>query len=135
MYAFVKTCRSHLGHISTHFKCERFIALVYSTAEHCVPVWSCSAHAKMLDISINSSLRTIPASDLPLLTFNVPAHLRHDTATIQLAKKYSRPDYLLKHFLKHSATKRMKFRHPFTRVSSDLMDSLKQNETTSSWIH
>ena len=114
------------------------LALVNSTAEYCTPVWLLSAHTKLLDTSINSALCTIMgclkptlASHLPLLACIAPAYLRHDTATSKLAEKYSRPD----HHLKHSTTKRLKFHCPFARAASDLMDFLKQEETTSSWIH
>ena len=35
------------------------LALVYSTAEYCAPVWARSAHSKQLDVPINEALRVI----------------------------------------------------------------------------
>ena len=118
------------------------LAFVHNTTECCAPVRSRSAHTKLLNTSINSALHTItgclkptPASHLPLLACIALAHLRRDAATIKLAKKYSRPDHHLKHLLAHSATKRLKSRRSFARAASDLINFLKQGETTSSRIH
>ena len=70
-----------------------------------------------------------------IATTSVEFSINNILCTIRLAKKYSRPDHHLKHFLKHSATRRVKSRRPFARAASDLMDSIKQVETISSWIH
>ena len=51
------------------------LALVYSTAEYCAPVWSHSAHARLLDRPINDALRMVteclkptPTEYLPVLS-------------------------------------------------------------------
>ena len=90
------------------------LALVYSTAEYGTRVWSRSAYKKLSDISINSALRTItgcfkptPAFHLALLACIAPAFIRVTQLSIKLAKKYSGPNYDLKHLLEHNATKRI----------------------------
>ena len=41
------------------------LALCYSAAEYCAPVWSCSAHTSRVDVQLNSTMRLI--SGTPLL--------------------------------------------------------------------
>ena len=105
-------------------------------------MWLRSAHTKLLDISIISALRKItwclkptPASHLPLLACIAPAHLRRDADSIKLAKKYSRSDYHQNHVLENCAIKRLKSQRPFPEATTNLMNTLKQDETTISWIH
>ena len=35
------------------------LALCYSAAEYCAPVWSCSAHTSQVDVQLNSTMRLI----------------------------------------------------------------------------
>ena len=70
------------------------LALCYSTAEYCAPVWSRSSHAKLVDVQLNTSMRTItgtlrptPLPWLPVLS-NIPSpHLRRQEATAKLLAK------------------------------------------------
>ncbi len=59
------------------------LALCYSTAEYCSPVWSRSSHTKLVDVQLNTSMRTItgtlhstPLPWLPVLSNIPPPHLR-----------------------------------------------------------
>jgi len=53
------------------------LALCYSAAEYCAPVWSCSAHTSQVDVQLNSTMRLIsgtlrstPLPWLPVLSNN-----------------------------------------------------------------
>jgi len=47
------------------------LALCYSAAEYCAPVWSCSAHTSQVDVQLNSTMRlisgTLRSTPLPWL--------------------------------------------------------------------
>ena len=40
------------------------LALCYSAAEYCAPVWSCSAHTSQVDVQLNSTMRPIVVSSV-----------------------------------------------------------------------
>lgn len=70
------------------------LALVYSTAEYCCPVWSHSSHVKMVDTTLNHCLRTItgtikstPVPWLSVLANILPPHIRRDAALAREMKK------------------------------------------------
>jgi len=63
------------------------IALVHSTAEHCVPGWCRSAHNRLIDPVINDAfrivtgcLRSTPVDNLPILAGIEPTELRRNGA-------------------------------------------------------
>lgn len=63
------------------------LALVYSTAEYCAPVWYRSAHTYKVDVQLNRVMRTItgtlrptPTPWLPVLANIAPPHLRRTQA-------------------------------------------------------
>ena len=67
--------------------------LVFSAVEHCTPVWS-HHHVKKLDVTLNSTLRTIsgtlqatPVNQLPILADISPASIRREAATLALSRK------------------------------------------------
>jgi len=79
------------------------LALVHSTAEYCTPVWCRSAHTRLIDPTINDALRTLtgclrptPADNLPILAGIQPAELRHNGATLSLARHAMEPGHLLR---------------------------------------
>lgn len=70
------------------------LALVYSTAEYCCPVWGHSSHAKRVDTTINNCLRTItgcikstPVPWLSVLANIPPPNIRRDAALAREARK------------------------------------------------
>jgi len=71
-----------------------FIALCYSAAEYCAPVWSRSAYTSQVDVQLNSTmhlisgtLRSTPLPWLPVLSnIELPA-LRRKAATDKLVQK------------------------------------------------
>lgn len=66
------------------------LALTYSVAEYCAPVWANSAHVNKIDVQLNSAMRTIsgavkstPIQWLPLLCNIAPPNLRRMNSLLQ----------------------------------------------------
>ncbi len=77
------------------------LALCYSAAEYCAPVWSRSSHTKLVDVQLNMSMRIItgtlrstPLPWLPVLSNIPPPHLRRQEATAKLLTKVYANDKL-----------------------------------------
>jgi len=69
-------------------------ALCYSSAEYCTPVRSRSSHTKLIDVQLNTAMRTItgtlrptPLPWLPVLSNIASPHLQRDEATTKLLVK------------------------------------------------
>ena len=98
------------------------LALVYSTAEYCAPVWCRSAHTRLIDPIINNALRTVsgclrptPTDYLPVLAGIPPAQLRRRQATLRLARRALEPSHLLHQKITSSVSRqshRLKSGHP-----------------------
>ena len=79
------------------------LSLVYSTVEYCAPVWSRSAHTRLIDSVLNDALRIVtgclrptPTDYLPILAGIQPAGLRRRGATLSLANRATlNPDHIL----------------------------------------
>jgi len=70
------------------------LALVYSAAEYCAPVWVRSAHTKKVDVELNSTMRIISGCVrstkvqwLPVLSNIVPTEIRRYAATVKLLQQ------------------------------------------------
>ena len=70
------------------------LALCYSTAEYCSPVWARSPYTKLIDVQLNESMRIVsgalrptPLPWLPVLSHITPPHIRRMAATNQLLSK------------------------------------------------
>ena len=66
------------------------LALVYSTAEYCAPVWLNSVHTSKIDVQLNNALRIITGTVkstqlqwLPVLANIAPAKLRREAAAVR----------------------------------------------------
>jgi len=77
------------------------LALFYSAAEYCAPVWSRSAHTSQVDVLLNSTMRLIsgtlrstPFPWLPVLSNIEPPALRRNAATDRLVEKIVKGDSL-----------------------------------------
>jgi len=75
------------------------LALCYSAAEYCAPVWSRSAHTSQVDVQLNSTMRLIPGTLrstplpwLPVLSNIEPPALRRKAATDKLVEKIVKHD-------------------------------------------
>ena len=78
------------------------LALVYSTAEYCAPVWCRSAHCRNIDTVIHGALRTVtgclrptPLDNLSVLAGIQPPEFRREEATLSLARRALNPDNLI----------------------------------------
>jgi len=70
------------------------LALCFSVADYCAPVWCRGTHTKLVDIQLNSAIRTISASImstpvpwLPVLSNIVPAAIRRLSASVKAMDK------------------------------------------------
>jgi hypothetical protein len=96
------------------------IALCYSVAEYCAPVWSRSAHTNLVDVQLNSTMRLItgtlrptPLPWLPVLANIAPPPLRRSAATDRLVAKVSEHEaWGLYSDLHNPPPYRLKSRHP-----------------------
>ena len=111
------------------------LSLVYSTAEHCAPVWCRSAHTRVIDSVLNDALRIVtgclrptPTDHLSILLDIQPAELRRMGATLSLAYRGSLgPDYILYGVLSGSSdTRQVKLgsRRPFVPAVRNFLDNL-----------
>ena len=113
------------------------LSLVYSTAEHCAPVWCRSVHIRLIDSVINDALRIVtgclrptPSVYLPVLSGIQPAELRRQGATLSLANRSSLdPDHILHgqfHESQDVCRERLKSRRSFVPAARKLLDSLSE---------
>ena len=117
------------------------LALVYAPAEYCAPAWSRSKNTKLLDVSINSTLRTItgcvqatPTELLPALAGIPPADLRQQAATLALAQRALEPNHILHHVINRDQEEpRLKSRRPFAPCAKELLSSVSPTETKADW--
>ncbi|UYV68475.1 hypothetical protein LAZ67_5004422 [Cordylochernes scorpioides] len=70
------------------------LALIFSTAEYCAPVWEGSCHTKLIDTQLNSTLRIITGvcqptriDWLPVLAHISPPELRRKEATKKIGNQ------------------------------------------------
>ena len=98
-------CQIEMG---SQCSCSRnsCLALVYSTAEYCAPVWCFSVHTHIIDMAINDTLhivtgclRPTPLDNLPILAGIQPAELRRRQARLSLSCPALASDHLLYHKL------------------------------------
>ena len=98
------------------------IALVYSVAAYCVPVWGRCAHVQHIDTQLNISMRTgscalrpTHINWLPVLCNIEPTQIRRDRATLQEYKKAQQlSDRVpIKEILREPPMSRLRSRRPF----------------------
>lgn len=109
------------------------IALVYSVAEYCSPVWMNSAHVSKIDSQLNVTMRMItgtirstPINWLPVLCNIAPPSLRRSVALLREYKKLTNNDALPIHadFLTFQNISRLKSRRPTIKTAMDLTASV-----------
>ena len=78
------------------------LALCYSVAEYCSPVWSQSHHCKMLDTSLNKCMRLVsgsikstPTTLLPVLCGIEPPDIRRDRNILKLRERAMKDSHLI----------------------------------------
>ena len=121
------------------------IALVYSVAEYCVPVWGRCAHVQHIDTQLNIAMRTVSGAlrptninCLPVLSSIEPPQIRRDRATLLEYKKAQQlTDRVpIKEILREPPMSRLRSRRPFV-IEAARLANLKQTEQETweqSWI-
>ena len=118
-------------------------ALVFPAAEYCAPVWSRSPHAKMVDVAIISSLRTIsgchkptPMFQLPVLAGIAPAGLRRKAATLALARKPVKHDWHILHDTTSNEVPpcRLKSRKPYNKEAQEMLSVIPEDRSKDAWL-
>ncbi|UYV85123.1 hypothetical protein LAZ67_X004632 [Cordylochernes scorpioides] len=120
------------------------LALIFSTAEYCAPVWEGSCHTKLIDTQLNSTLRIITGvcqptriDWLPVLAHISPPELRRKEATKKMYQKLlDSPDLEINPILQSPPKHRLKSRNPiWSRGNQLLSQNFNISEAwTNSWI-
>ena len=119
------------------------LALVYSAAEYCAPVWCRSSHTKKVDTGLNSAMRTVsgclratPVNHLTILSGIAPPTLRREVAVLALSRKaQANEDHLLHRMLQERPTRaRLKSRRPLSQEAHHLSDLAPPGVTKQSWL-
>lgn len=106
-------CHANVLHTSA-------LALVYSVADYCAPVWARSAHCKKVDVQLNNTMRIItgPVRStqldwLPVLSNIAPPDLRRQVQTESMILKLSNyPDLPVQIDIANHLPKRLRSRKP-----------------------
>ena len=106
------------------------MAICYSVAEYCCPVWRHSAHVKLVDTRLNHTMRLISGTLkptqlpwLPVLAKIAPRHLRRKAAADTfLSKVELHPDWPIYSDIFNPPNLRLQSRHPLWRdkVQTDI---------------
>ena len=88
------------------------LALCYSAAEYCSPVWSQSHHSHKVNVALNECLRLVsgcikstPTDILPVLCGNEPADIRRDKNISEFCNHvFSEEDHILNNLITHPLT-------------------------------
>ncbi len=98
------------------------LALVFSVAEYCCPVWINSAHVQKIDAQLNLSMRIVtgtikstPTPWLPVLSNIVPPHIRRQNTTLNFWNKFNSfpNDFQILSYIPDNKIPRLKSRKPF----------------------
>ena len=122
------------------------LALIYSAAEYCAPVWSRSAHTRLIDKTINDALclvtgclRPTPTDNLFVLSGITPTELRRKRATRFLACRAQEPGHLLHDRLMshiYGGYRQLKSRHPFVPAAPQLLrDASELGTSAERWAN
>lgn len=107
------------------------LALVYSTAEYCAPVWLNSSHTDKIDIQLNSAMRIItgclkptPLPWPPVLANIIPPEARRKEALVNIVRKHEGTNNsMLSLMIKTIPKVRLKFRKPSYITGKALLNS------------
>ncbi|XP_060518350.1 uncharacterized protein LOC132697064 [Cylas formicarius] len=122
-----KLCGTTWGSNASTLRCSA-LGLVYSTAEYCAPVWLNSAHTRLVDTQLNTTMRLIsgtikstPTQWLPLLSFIPPPELRRQNALLKTFKKIqNNPNLPIQNEIANANRNRLRSRNPPTRTAEEL---------------
>jgi len=89
--------------------CTSALALCYSTAEYCAPVWARTSHTKLIDVQLNESMRIVSGAlcptPLPRLPVLISPH----------------------HFLSHQANGSNKSTSQFSTITLPLISDIESH--------
>lgn len=96
------------------------LALCYSVAEYCAPVWRNSVHTSLVDVQLNNTMRTIAGAVrctrtdwLPVLCNIAPPDIRREVATSGMVVRLRhKPELPLLSDIDFHPRQRLKSRHP-----------------------
>ena len=96
------------------------LALCYSVAEYCAPVWRNSAHTNLVDVQLNNTMSTITGAVrctrtdwLQVLSSIAPAEIRREVATSRtILRARGKPDLPLLADIDFHPRPRLKSRRP-----------------------
>lgn len=120
------------------------LALVYSVAEYCAPVWLNSAHTQKIDVQLNQTMRiitgtikTTPLRWLPILSNIAPPGLRRTAALVREHRKIAANERLPIHqdipYIGQER-QRLKSRRPPIRTARETDDEFEINrDWTERW--
>jgi hypothetical protein len=114
------------------------LALVYSTAEYCAPVWGSSSHTKKLDTMLNAAMRTVSGALkstktewLPTLANIAPPRIRRDHIASNFFHRLAASPHLpAQRLLENPPPRRLKSRlPPWERAAAFLADPVNVAES------
>ena len=118
------------------------MALCFSTAEYCCPVWERSTHSKEVDVALYETLRMItgcisstPTQDLSTLSGIAPPHIRRSTLA-QKERLKQTTDSRHNLYPHEPVSARLPSRKSFVRTVTPLNDTLKtvrRNKWIGAW--
>ena len=103
------------------------LALCYSVAEYCAPVWRNSTHTNLVDVQLDNTTRTITGTVrctmtgcLPVLSSNAPAYIRREvTPSRTILRARDNPELHLVTDIDFHPRPRLKSRRPIWSNLSD----------------
>ena len=108
------------------------LALSYSVAEYCAPVWARSKHVNKIDVLLSDTMRTIsgtlkstPTAWLPVMSAIAPPNLRREEATQKQHRRIENTKFNtpLKSIIQSApTTSRLKSRKPFYNSKIESFD-------------
>ena len=123
---------------SAHTLRSSAMALCWSVAEYCAPVWSRSSHTGLIDTRLNDSMRIItgslrptPLAWLPVLANIPPPTIRREALAASFAASIVDREELPLHVdLAHHPPLRLTSRNPIWQSPHDVDINLKWREMT-----
>ncbi|VVC45998.1 Hypothetical protein CINCED_3A018144 [Cinara cedri] len=117
------------------------LALTYSVAEYCAPVWLNSSHTSKIDTQLNATMRTIsgaikstPASWLPVLSNIAPPHLRRYYSLVREYNNHALNRSLPIHkYINNNLSQRSKSRKPPWKLAQKLINYNLNSKWTEEW--
>ena len=125
----------------SHFVYTSALALCYSVAEYCSPVWSQSHHCKKLDVALNECLRLVsgcikstPTDLLPTLSGIQPADIRRDRNILNLRERALADTHIFHQAITSPLiNNRLKSRMPLSTRMHHLAGQLQNNTSPDQW--